>query len=79
MQLLGGKRGGGFKVIFFPYGSPLQISCKNSNKSGENKNRYIYGREPAYICGSRMSLYCVIGLHGFLEISVTATREEREG
>ena len=32
-----------------------------------------------YICGSRMSLYCVIGLHGFLEISVTATREEREG
>ena len=30
-----------------------------------------------YICGSRMSLYCVIGLHGFLEISVTATREER--
>ena len=23
-----------------------------------------------------MSLYCVIGLHGFLEISVTATREE---
>ena len=25
--------------------SPLQISCKNSNKSGENKNLYMYMEE----------------------------------
>ena len=30
-----------------------------------------------YICGSRMSLYCVIGLHGFLEISVFSNSNKR--
>ena len=52
LQLLVGKRGGGFKVIFFPYGSPLQISCKNSNKSGENKNLYIWKRASLIACNS---------------------------
>ena len=60
-------------------GTKQYVAITQWRKISNFKRILIFPFLAPYICGSRMSLYCVIGLHGFLEISVTATREEREG